>query len=149
MYGYDNEETEISGAGLETGTHKVMIKSEEQINNDLKPNNPNMLKVVFECVEGGSKGKLFTGYYNHHHKTEQTKNIARADLAKLALATGNIKVNEQQPYKGRVLQIALVPQSSSDFMQIKDYYTEEGDYVVKVRNKKPVLETVANDDFPV
>jgi hypothetical protein len=125
-YDYNTAEVEYSSIGLSVGKHKVMIVGEEFINNLEKPDNPNMLKVTYEAVEGDEKGKTTIAYYNHQHKNVQTRNISRETIKLIGDATGGA-VNAQRPLKNRVLQIEVAQQKANDkYTEITTYYTEDG-----------------------
>jgi hypothetical protein len=145
-YGFNTDEVNYSEFGLPAGKHKVMIVKEEFISNPEKPQNPNMLVVTFQAVEGEYKGKQQVAYYNVNHSNSQTAAIARESVKQIADATKR-PVSGQSPLKNRVLQIEVAKQAKSDFMQVSKYFTEEGDFEA-TKSKKGLVPVTANDSIP-
>lgn len=122
-YNYNTDDIEYSTLGLSVGRHKVMITGEEFVTK--KPENPNMLVLTFQSVQGDEKGKEQRAYYNHQHSNKQVAAIARESIKRIADATGKA-VSSQSPLKGRVLQIEVRPQkANSDYNEVWKYLPED------------------------
>lgn len=145
-YNFNTEEVKYSEFGLPEGKHKVMIVAEEFKTNPEKPDNPNMLVVTFQAVEGEYKGKQQIAYYNVNHSKSQVAAIARESVKQIADATKR-PVSGQSPLKGRVLQIQLGNQKASDFMEIKKYFTEDGDFEA-TKSKKGLVPVSDDNGIP-
>ena len=143
-YNFDTSEVEYSEFGLPTGKHKVMITKEEFYTNPSKPDNPNMLVVTFQAVEGDYKGKTQTVYFNVNHSKSQVAAIAKESVKQIADATKKA-VSKQSPLKGRVLQVLIEQQKENDkFTQVTKYFTEDGDFEA-TRSKKGLVAVNSND----
>jgi hypothetical protein len=146
-YNFNTDEVKYSEFGLPVGKHKVMITAEEFKNNPEKPENPNMLVVTFQAVEGDFKGKTQIAYYNVNHSTPTTRAIARESVKLISDATGK-PVSAQSPLKGRVLQIQIAPQPKNpDFNQITEYFTEDGT-MRATKTKKGLVPVVDSNEIP-
>ena len=145
-YGFNTDEVSYSEFGLPLGKHKVMIVKEEFITNPEKPENPNMLVVTFQAVEGEYKGKQQIAYYNVNHSKSQAKAIARESVKQIADATKR-PVSGQSPLKNRVLQIEVAKQPKGDFTQITKYFTEEGDFEA-TKSKKGLVPVESDNGIP-
>lgn len=123
-YGFNTENVELDTLGLPAGTHKVMISKEEIKETPDKPTNPRRLVVTFQAVEGELKGESHVANYNLWNVNDQTVNIARQELKRIADATGS-EVGPQAPLQGRVLKIVIAPQKKNpEYMEIKKYLPE-------------------------
>jgi hypothetical protein len=130
-YGFDTKDVKFDTLNLPLGLHKVMIIGEE-VKETKKETNPRTLEVTFEVL---ATKKSYKYLYNIFNKSEQTANIAKQALKKIAGVTGS-EVNASNPLKSRVLQILVVPQTSnSDYVNISKYFPE--DYVPEANLDAP------------
>jgi hypothetical protein len=100
-----------------------MIVSEEA-GETKKAENPTPLIVTYEVLEGEFKGKTGRIWYNLHHTAQQTQNIAKQDIKRIADATGK-PVSSVSPLKNRVLTIDVREQKKNpDYTYIAKYLPE-------------------------
>ena len=123
-YGFESTNDVVyDKTGLPVGTYKVMITDEEMKDTD-KPENPKMLIVTYEIVDGEYKGKSGRVWYNIFHTSQQTSNIAKQNLKRIADATLR-PVTPTTPLKGRVLTIEVRQQKKNpDYTEIARYLPE-------------------------
>lgn len=121
VYDFDTKDVQD---GLPLGWHKVMISGEKLLMKPENPNNPRILLLTFEAVEGGNKGLNYTQGYNCWHTNATTANIARSAIKKIAEVTGK-DINAVTPAKGRVLWVNVQKQKKNDqYYEIAGYKAE-------------------------
>ncbi len=121
---FSTADVEIESKGLPIGFHKAMALKQFYKNNPKKPENPNMLVVTWEVVEGEAKGKQGDVYYNVNHSIPKTARIAKETVKKIEIATG-VVVDKENPIKGRVCVLDIRPQKDNpQYSEIKGYYPE-------------------------
>ena len=121
---YGDIDTDKVQEGLGIGLHKVLIVGEKKLERPENPKNPAILLLTFESVQKETKGLTYTQGYNCWHEQAVTSNIARANLKKIAEATGK-PINTTAPAKGRVLWIDIRQQKNNDqYLEIAAYKPE-------------------------
>lgn len=123
-YGFNTDEVQYDKQGLPVGTYKVLIREEELKETD-RAENPTMLIVDYEILDGEYKGKSGRVWYNIFHTNAQTSNIAKQAIKRIADATGRA-VSASSPLKGRVLTIEVAEQKKDNrYTEIKKYLPED------------------------
>ena len=120
-YGFEStEEVQYDKQGLPVGDNQlVMIIGEEE--------DPEGRGVIaeYEMLDGehkGRKGKVW--YLTKHPTSQQTANIAKQNLKRIADATGKA-VSPSAPLKGRVFRIDVRVQKKDDrYTEIARYHPE-------------------------
>lgn len=109
--------------GLPLGTYKVMAVNEEPAT-DKDTQEATGVIVEYEVVSGENKGVKKKVWYLTMHKNPQTANIAKANLKRLADATGK-PISNTSPIVGRVFTATVGLQKNNDsYSEIKKYEPE-------------------------
>jgi ssDNA-binding Zn-finger/Zn-ribbon topoisomerase 1 len=118
-YGFDStDDVPEEKTGLPVGTYKVMAVSED------KDEKGNGLIVEYEIVSGENKGRKARVWYNTLHQNQQTANIAKATLKRIADATGK-PITPASPIKGRVMTVVVAEQKKNpQYTEVKKYLSE-------------------------
>jgi ribosomal protein L24 len=119
MYGFTTtDEIQYDAAGLPVGTYKAMARKEEA---DEKGRG---FIVEWEVLEGEHKGKTGKVWYLTRHDSQQTANIAKQNVKRIADATGK-PVTPSTPIKNRVLTLVVRQQKKNpDYTEVAKYLPE-------------------------
>jgi len=115
VYGFTStDEVEYDKAGLPVGCYKVMVVAEE-------PEDRGVI-LEFEILDGDYKGKRGKSWYLTKHENQQTANIARQNLKRIADATSK-PISATMPIKSRVMVIEVRQQKKNpDYTEIFRYH---------------------------
>ena len=118
-YGFEStDEIQYDKAGLPVGIYKAMIIAEEADKEDRG------VVAEYEVLSGEHKGRKGKVWYLTKHESQQTANIAKQNLKRIADATGK-PVTPTTPLKGRVLTIEVRQQKkNADYTEIAKYLPE-------------------------
>lgn len=118
-YGFDTtDDVHYDKQGLPVGTYKAMIIGEED------DNQGRGVIANYEVLEGEYKGKTGKVWYLTKHSEQQTANIAKQNIKRIADATGK-PVSASSPLKGRVLVLEVRQQKKNpDYTEIGKYLPE-------------------------
>lgn len=120
-YGFaSTDDVKLDPVGLPIGEYHVLAVKEEQIDN-FSETNPKPIRVTWKALDGEHIGKERFATYNVNNSNPTAANIARADIKKIAIATGRA-VTADSPIQGRVLKVIVDYQKGSDqFTEVKKY----------------------------
>lgn len=121
-YGFDTSDSiKLDAQGLPEGTYKARIAKEEE---DVKDGVLRGFTIEWEILEGDHKGKTAKTWYLTLHPEQQTANIAKQNIKRIAEATGRA-VSPTSPLKGRVLTLVVGQQKKDPrYTEIKKYLPE-------------------------
>lgn len=124
--GFSTNEVEYDSVGAPVGSYRVMALSAELKDQSLeKPENPKILIVDYEALDGEFSGKQFKVWYNIHHTSGQTRNIARQDLKRIADATNSV-IENPEDLEGKVFAVIVEKQKKNpQYTQIVKYLPED------------------------
>jgi hypothetical protein len=98
-YGFSSDEVQLNPT-IPNGEYVVTITNEEKADNGVS------LIVDYKVIDTQYKGMTFRQYYNIFHTSTTPKNIARADIKKIAEATGKV-VDATNKLSGRTFKVIL------------------------------------------
>lgn len=121
-YGFTSDEIELNPT-IPNGEYVVTITHEEKADNNVS------LIIDYKIINTEYKGMTFRKYENIFHTNVTAKNIARANIKKIANATGKM-VDNNAPLTGRTFKVIL--EQSGEYngrmsYDIKKYMPEFGD----------------------
>jgi hypothetical protein len=120
LYGFTtSDDVQLDSQGLPVGTHKVMIVGEEAAKNDAG------VVAEYEILEGDHKGSRGKVWYLTKHENQQTSNIAKSNLKRIADASGKA-LTPEVPLKGRVLTVKVRQQKKNpQYTEVEKYLPED------------------------
>lgn len=120
-YGFaSTDDVKLDPVGLPIGEYHVRAAKEEQIDN-FSETNPMPIRVTWKVLDGEHIGMERHTTFNVNNTNPVAANIARADIKKIAIATGRA-VTSESPIQGRVLKVIVGYQKGSDqYTEIKKY----------------------------
>lgn len=123
LYGFETtDEVQLDAQGLPEGTYKALAKSEIP---DEKDGYTRGVVVEWEVLEGVNKGRTGKVWYLTLHRSEQTANIAKQSIKRIAEASGS-PITASAPIKGRVVTLMVAPQKKNpQYTEVKRYLPED------------------------
>lgn len=122
-YGFEStDEVQDSSQGLPVGTYLATVVDEQP---DEKDGVCRGVVIEWEILDGEHKGTRAKQWLLTLHSNPQTANIAKANIKRIAEATGRA-VTPSAPIKGRVLKIVVDRQKKDpNYTEIKKYLSKD------------------------